>query len=48
MVGTSATVAFLARKPSMALRSAGTVRTTMGLRGIGINQLGMAFNGFAA
>ena len=48
MVGTSATVAFLARKPSMALRSAGTVRATMGLRGIGINQLGMAVNGFAA
>jgi hypothetical protein len=32
----------------MALRSAGTVRATMGLRGIGINQLGMAVNGFAA
>ena len=48
MVGTSATVAFLARKPSMALRRAGTVRATTGLRNIGINLLGMAVNGFAA
>ena len=48
MVGTSAIVAFLARKPSMARRSAGTVRTTTGLRGIGINLLGMAVDGFAA
>jgi hypothetical protein len=48
MVGTSATVPFLARKPSMARRNAGTVRATIGLRGIGINLLGMAVNGFAA
>ena len=47
MVGTSATVAFPARKPSTALRSAGMVRTTTGLQGIGLNQLGMAVNRFA-
>ena len=34
MVGTSAVVAFRARKASTARRKAGTVRTTMGLRGI--------------
>jgi len=34
MVGTNATVAFLARRLSMARRKAGTVRTIMGLRGI--------------
>src|ERR1700761_7203201 len=34
MVGTSATVAFLARKPSTARRKAGTVRAIIGLRGI--------------
>src|SRR5665811_2142057 len=34
MVGTSATVAFLTRRPSRARRNAGTVRTIMGLRGI--------------
>ena len=48
MVGTSATVAFLTRKASMARRNAGTVRTTVGLQGIGINLLGMAVNGCAA
>jgi hypothetical protein len=47
MVGTSATVAVPARKPSTALRSAGMVRATMGVRGVGLNQLGMAVNGFA-
>ena len=34
MVGTSAIVAFFARRPSRARRNAGTVRTIMGLRGI--------------
>ena len=34
MVGTSATVAFLARSPSTARRNAGTVRAIMGVRGI--------------
>ena len=39
MVGTSAVVAFLARKASTARRSAGTVRTTMGLRDIWVRSL---------
>src|SRR5881398_2875871 len=39
MVGTSATVAFLARRPSSARRKAGTVRTTMGFRDIGARSI---------
>ena len=39
MVGTSAMVAFRARKASTARRKAGTVRTTMGLRDIGLDLL---------
>ena len=48
MVGTSATVAFLARRLSTARRNAETVRTTVGLRDIGINLLGMAVTDCAA
>ena len=40
MVGTSAVVAFLARRPSRARRNAGIVRTIMGLRDIWTRSLG--------
>jgi hypothetical protein len=40
MVGTSAMVAFLARRPSRARRNAGIVRTIMGLRGIRARSMG--------
>src|SRR5947208_1894530 len=45
MVGTSATVAFLARRPSRARRKAGTVRTTRGLRGISARFCGGIWGG---
>src|SRR5262245_974654 len=45
MVGTNAVIAFLPRKASTARRKAGTVRTTMGLRDIWIQSLGLVREG---
>ena len=47
MVGTSAIVAFFARRLSRARRNAGSVRTIMGLRGIWAQSLGKKLTDFA-